>query len=518
MIELSKSLTDYLNNLKNIRKVSFTEEELRDVVGLSLSKEDIEYLRYFPNLEVLEFKGFPSITQNDLDEVAAYVPKLKELSLVSQSALITVNLEMFFFLERLSIVSNDNLTAIFNLEKLDKLIEVTIYDNKKLSINNLYDLISKLNTSYNLDLIYYYPLVNYYIDRDIDLGDLFYDKVSFIDCYGIRNVHVKVLKKEALISLLANINDIVSLYCYKNDEEFKKFNVLHKWMLDNIVYINEDVEENLEYYGVVDAFVFKKAGRLSYARVFQLLLLAAGIKAELVYSSSVTDLIGKYNGIDILPFEGEGDYAIVKCELDDKIYYTDIAWNKRTLENNCYNDLKILLVSKDELLTKHNIAGDGIVSKGSSINPKQIEEIMDEVNKTIQDVDYLFEETSISDGMVNNSAVMFAENNAEIEELKKRINEEEVGTELYNSLVEELISLEKMLSSYNKIINKYNDSQKNIITKYSDFILTNYLGFISLDRLDSGVLRKLELRKKYNVIATYLYDLLKIYLEINNIK
>ena len=37
MIELSKSLTDYLNDLKNIRKVSFTEEELQDIVALSLT-------------------------------------------------------------------------------------------------------------------------------------------------------------------------------------------------------------------------------------------------------------------------------------------------------------------------------------------------------------------------------------------------------------------------------------------------------------------------------------------------
>lgn len=518
MIELSKNITDYINELKNTSKLSFAEEDLLDIVKLSLTKEDIEYLRYFPNLESVEFKEFPSITQNELDEVATYVPKIKELILTSQSALLTLDLEMFFFLERLSIVSNDNLVEIFNLDKLNRLVEVTIYDNKKLDISNIYDLISTLKVSYNLDLIYYYPLVNYYIDKDIDLGDKFYDKVSFIDCYGIRNVHVKILKKDALFSLLNNINDIVSLYCYKNDEDFKKFNVLHKWMLDNIIFINEDVEENLDYYGVVDAFVFKKAGRLSYARLFQLLLLSAGVKAELVYSSSVTDLIGKYNDIEILPFEGDGDYAIVKCELDNKSYYTDIAWNKRTLENHCYNDLKILLVSKDELLLKHNIVGDGIVSRSASINAKVIEEINDEVDKIIHDVDYLFRETSISDPSVNNSAMMFAENNSEIEELKKKINAEEVGTELYNSLVEELISLEKMINSYNNILIKYNNSQKEIVSKYSDFILTNYLGFISVDRLDSGVLRKLELRKKYHVVSNYLYDLLKIYLEINNVK
>ena len=109
--------------------------------------------------------------------------------------------------------------------------------------------------------------------------------------FDLREVMKKDYNKEEMNVVLKgnNISDIVSMYCFNNDTDIKKFCVLHKWMLDNIVYINEDVEEHLEYYGVVDAFVHKKAGRLSYARVFQLLLLAAGIKAELVYSSSVTD-------------------------------------------------------------------------------------------------------------------------------------------------------------------------------------------------------------------------------------
>jgi hypothetical protein len=165
------------------------------------------------------------------------------------------------------------------------------------------------------------------------------------------------------MSLVNNICDIVSLYCFKSDTDIKKFCVLHKWMLDNIVYINEDVEEHLEYYGVVDAFVYKKAGRLSYARVFQLLLIFAGIETSLVYSSGVTNLIGKYQNVDLLSFDGNGDYAMVRSLIDGKYYYTDIAWNKRTLEENCYDDLKIMLVSKDDLLY-HKFSQDNITKYG----------------------------------------------------------------------------------------------------------------------------------------------------------
>jgi hypothetical protein len=289
-------------------------------------------------------------------------------------------------------------------------------------------------------------------------------------------------------------------------------------MLKNITYINEDIEEHLDYYGVVDAFVFNRAGRLSYARVFQLLLLAAGMDATLVYSSGVNSRIGEFGGHELLIFYGEGDYALVRCMIDGRYSYTDIAWNKYAVENNCYNDLKILLVSKDELLMKHRVVGEGIVEKSSTINAKVIEEILDDVKNTIHDVDYMFGEVNVDNNSVNVSSQMFATNNKEIDDLKQRINQEEVGTELYNSLVEELIDLEKVINSYNKILVKYNDGQREIINKYSDFILNNYFGVISESKLDNSWYRKLELMNKYNVISNYLYDLLNMYLNVNDVK
>lgn len=518
MIELSLKLTEYVNKYLGVEEKSFSEDVLSNVTKLELSKTDIPFLRYFPNVNSVEFNGFPSINQTDLDEVAAIVPKLNELIVKEQSALLSINLEMFFFLEKLSIISNDNLTNIFNIEKLVKLKEFTLYNNKKLDITNLYEYIKELNVDLKIDLIYYYAITNYLINEGVDISELFYERVKFVDCYGYRNVHIKTLKTDALMSLVNNICDIVSLYCFKSDTDIKKFCVLHKWMLDNIVYINEDVEEHLEYYGVVDAFVYKKAGRLSYARVFQLLLIFAGIETSLVYSSGVTNLIGKYQNVDLLSFDGNGDYAMVRSLIDGKYYYTDIAWNKRTLEENCYDDLKIMLVSKDDLLLKHSLVGEGIVDKTSTYNFKVIEEINDEVKNTIHDVDYLFKEVEISDDNVVASSQMFAENNSEIEELKRKISQEEVGTELYNSLVEELISLEKVINSYNKILVKYNDGQKAIINKYSNFILNKYFGVMSNDNIDDIMINKLELQNKYHVVSKYLYDLLKMYLNVNNIK
>lgn len=518
MVKLSLKFTEYLNKVLGTSNNEFSEEELSRITELSMGKDDIGSLRYFTNVTKLEFNCFPSISQKDLDEVATELPKLKELVIENQSALLTLNLEMFFYLEKLSIISNDNMSVIFNIDKLNKLEELVIYDNKKLDISNLYEYISELKIKFKLDLVYYYKLADYLIKNDIDISDKYFDYVSFVDCYGYRNVHTKTLKKEALTDLINNINNIVSLYCYKGDSELKKFNVLHDWMLKNITYINEDIEEHLDYYGVVDAFVFNRAGRLSYARVFQLLLLAAGMDATLVYSSGVNSRIGEFGGHELLKFYGEGDYALVRCMIDGRYSYTDIAWNKYAVENNCYNDLKILLVSKDELLMKHRVVGEGIVEKSSTINAKVIEEILDDVKNTIHDVDYMFGEVNVDNNSVNVSSQMFATNNKEIDDLKQRINQEEVGTELYNSLVEELIDLEKVINSYNKILVKYNDGQREIINKYSNFILNNYFGVISESKLDNSWYRKLELMNKYNVISKYLYDLLNMYLNVNNVK
>lgn len=518
MIKLSEKLTKYVNKVQKLNNVEFTNEDLCNVTKLVLSKEDIPSIRHFENLESIEFSSFPSITQSELDEVAAMNPKIQELIIKDQSALVNLDLEMFFYLRKLTIISNDNISYIYDLDKLSKLEEVVIYDNKNLNIDNLYDFIANSNIKFNIDLIYYHSFVNSLIDENKDISDTLYDRVQFVDCYGYRKTHVKVLKKEDLFSLLDNINDIVSLYCFDNDTDIKKFYKIHQWMMKNITYINEDVEENLDYYGVVDAFVDLKAGRLSYARTFQLLLLFVGIKTDLVYSTGATELIGKYTDIDLVSFQGDGDYALVKCLIDEKYYYTDIAWNRFTTENNCYSDLKLLLLSKEDISLKHKLVGEGIVEKSATYNPKLLEDVISEVENNIQDVDYLLKDINLSDENVSNSKELFGENNKEIDELKERISQEEVGTELYNKLVEELVSLEKVINSYNKILVKYTDSQKELIEKYSFFIMSNYLLVNDITKVSSDIRRKLELRRNYKIISQYLYDLLITLLNINFIK
>ena len=207
MVKLSLKFTKYLNDILGTSNTEFSEEELSEITELSIGKDDINSLRYFTNVTKLEFKGFPSISQKDLDDVATELPKLKELVIENQSALLTINVEMFFYLEKLSIISNDNLSVIFNIDKLNKLEELVIYDNKKLDISNLYEYITDLKIKFKLDLVYYYKLADYFIKNDIDISDRYFKHVSFVDCYGYRNVHTKTLKLEALTDLINNINN-----------------------------------------------------------------------------------------------------------------------------------------------------------------------------------------------------------------------------------------------------------------------------------------------------------------------
>ena len=115
MVKLSLKFTEYLNKVLGTSNNEFSEEELSRITELSMGKDDIGSLRYFTNVTKLEFNCFPSISQKDLDEVATELPKLKELVIENQSALLTLNLEMFFYLEKLSIISNDNMSVIFNI-------------------------------------------------------------------------------------------------------------------------------------------------------------------------------------------------------------------------------------------------------------------------------------------------------------------------------------------------------------------------------------------------------------------
>ena len=66
MIELSLKLTEYINNYLGVEEKSFSEDVLSNVTKLELSKTDIPFLKYFPNVSSVEFNGFPSINQSDL--------------------------------------------------------------------------------------------------------------------------------------------------------------------------------------------------------------------------------------------------------------------------------------------------------------------------------------------------------------------------------------------------------------------------------------------------------------------
>ena len=92
-----------------------------------------------------------------------------------------------------------------------------------------------------------------------------------------------------------NINNIVSLYCYKGDSDLKKFNVLHDWMLKNIVYINEDVEEYLSK-GTVSYTALNCARLLGFSKIVLVGQDLAYIEGQ-CYSkdSAYKDLICAYN-------------------------------------------------------------------------------------------------------------------------------------------------------------------------------------------------------------------------------
>ena len=109
LIKLSDNLTKYVNKIQNLNNSEFTEEDLCNVTKLELSKDDIPSIRHFENLESIEFSSFPSITQAELDEVAAMNPKIQELIIKEQSALVNLDLEMFFYLRKLSLIYNDNI-------------------------------------------------------------------------------------------------------------------------------------------------------------------------------------------------------------------------------------------------------------------------------------------------------------------------------------------------------------------------------------------------------------------------
>lgn len=487
MVQISPSLTNAIKERLNLKEEDvLTEEHINKITHLKVSKNDIEYLDRLPNLISIDLESFPSITNEDLEQLANKLPNLKSLKIKEQSALIDIDFSIFHNLEDLCLIHNENLETITEVNKLK---QFTFYDNKDFKDNKqIVDIIlNNPNIEYLLDILYYIDLIKYIEQNPSTKLDL--TAISWVDSIGLRKYVIHEYTNEEIDNLMSHISYIVSKYIHKTDGDIEKFGILYRYMINNVTFLNEDDPKGDKELidrvnNIYKVYNFGKGGRLSYAKAFQMLLAYAGVKSSVVYSLGALDAIGYYNGQKIYSLLGTSDYALLRVTLDDKYYYTDISWDSMVNYYRYFDELRLFLVSKEELQIRHKFVGEGNIENTYSYHGDDSDDLIMFSIERIKETDDIFND---------------------ITRLDSKIAAEELNKAL-------LANTEDNINKINLIdhnIRNYTDMKLNAIRNHLDYFSSHYFTKEELALSNSELLDLLKNRLDNKLLSKYVYEILE---------
>ncbi len=509
MIEVSDTLALAIKDRLNIdgKDNKFMEEQLEKITYLKIVKDDINSLNLFPNLSKIDFETFPSITNDDLKIVNELVPQLKSLKIKEQSALINLDFNIFKNLEELCLVHNENLETIANLPTLESF---TFYDNKDFKDNKqIVDFIKKNpNCECMLDVIYYIDVIRA-DDKEINTSN-----VKWVDSLGLRKYLVHEYTNEELDTLMGHIVYIVSKYIHNTDGDIEKFGILYRWMLNNIEFINEDDPKgDKELFervnNIYKVFNFGKGGRLSYAKAFQMLLAYAGVKSSVVYSMGALDAIGYYNGKKVYSLLGTSDYALLRVTLEGKYYYTDVAWDSMVSYYKFFDELRLFLVSKEELSIRHKFVGEGNIDKTYSYHGDDSDDLIMYAIERLDETDKVFDCVTRFDAKLVGEGMNKRLLENKVISLNNKLKDSNTSSDEVKEITEEINKVQNEIEQIELRIRDYKDQKEAEQIKYVDYFMNYYL---TKDEkaLDNNELLEVLNRKVDNyLLSKYVYEILE---------
>ena len=511
MINISGSLASKLNKLlkKNHNNAMYSEEELSSIKKISLSKNELDYIDYFINVEILELDSFPSVVNEDVELIASKLTKLRGLKIKEQNALFELDLKPLQHLEELCLIHNDNLVRIIGLDKIRRF---TFYDNKDFeNIKQIVDfLLDNQNSTIILDVSYYIDIVNILFKKDIDVSIL--NRFTWVESAGLRKYHTYEYTNAEIDAMLKLISSIVSKYVYSTDGDIEKFGVLYDWMINNIKFVNED-DPKLENVNLVSnvnkVFNYGKGGRLSYAKAFQMLLSFAGIKSSVVYSLGAIDDIGVFNGEKIYSLLGESDYAVLRVTLDGRDYYCDVAWDALVLEHGYYDKLRLFLFSKDELKIRHKFVGEANITNTHSYRGDDSDDLIVFANDRLKEVNETFEDIERLKPEIDGIGLNIAINKSRIRELKSELDNLDMVSKEYKDRINEIDSLEDKIDIDEAELIRLENARKSIIINYSKVLGDRYL-VVYKDLTYRQLMDSLTRKEEVKLLSSYMYNLLKL--------
>ena len=502
---LSKELKNRFPGFTSIEQLK--DKDLEEVRSIRLSKNDLDYLRYFKNLEELDLDIFPSIDKHDVEYIAHLLPTLKVLKIQEQNAVFDLDLSPLKNLEQLVLIHNDNLNSIKIPDNLKMLI---FYDNK--DFRDIYQLLNFIlknrNCHVTLDIVYCIKMTRTLLNM-ID-GKEILNNITWVESVGLRKYKTYEYRKDEINYLIDYVNYVVSKYIFVTDEEYEKFGILYKWMIENIKFINED-DLNNKYmnYGnnILEVFKYKKGGRLSFAKAFQFLLSFVDIETSVVYSLGASENIGYYNGERVYSLLGTSDYALLRILLNNKYYYTDIAWDSMVSDYKYFEYLSLFLVSKEELKLRHKLVGEGNIDKTYSYPDEDSEDLITFADSRIKEVDGIINdidrEKANIDGAYINCKILYDE----LDVLNKQLNELDESDMKYKELSRQRDKLKDEIDLAEAQHMRYLYLRDNILKSYTGYLLDHYIGTTSLSNKD--VIKEiLNVKKNNYVISEYMFNLI----------
>lgn len=501
MIVLSDNISSFLcNEYFNISyRNEFSNEELDKVTRLRLSKNDIKYLEFFRNVEELEFSMFPSIDDEDIKKVGLFCRSVKKIIIQEQNDLFNLDLSNFSSLNSLSIVHNDNLISVSGIRRVS---ELEIYDNKDyMDVEYLLSLVNG-NINVKLDIVYYVYMVRILVNDNRNADVL--DKCKWIESIGIRDFSVKEYSTEEVHELYELMSSIVSKYIFVTDGIYEKVGILYQWMINNIKFVNEDVDKNeniLNFNSVDKVFSYMIGGRLSYAKAFQLLLSVASVDARIVYSFGADENIGCYNGEKVYSLFGNSDYALLRLRLDDKSCYLDVAWDCYTKDFVFASDIRLFLISKEEIKRRHKIVGEGNVGNSSTYHEDDVEDLIMFSKNRINDVDRMFMKLDENKSLLLGAELNYSYASSEVDELKNKLSSCVKETEEYREINYSLNASFELLDYYYREMMEYERVVADYISDKKEELLSMYYG--------NEEQRDIDRRLKCYEISNEIYEIIK---------
>ena len=511
MIKLPQSLVMKINHLLGTNKDNFTQEDFNKIESLIIYKNEITYLDLFPNIKEIEINFISSIDNDDLKIISYKTKNIQKLIIKGQSNLTEIDINLFPSIKELTICNNENLTTLNNIGLLKKL---TLYNNRELDSKQIVDFVfENRDCLYTLDIIYLADILRYSYEKNIDYD---INCIKWIEADGLRSHKDYEFSRKEIHELLLNISYVTSKYIYNFDGDFEKFGVLYRWMINNVSFVNEDgSSNNINYDNIYKVFNFRHGGRLTYARAFQILLSFVGIKSYIVYSIGALDNIGYYNGNKVCSLVGNSDYAILRIILDDRCYYADIAWDAMISKLPYFNKMKLFLISREELVIRHNIVGENKNTLSYSYHGDDCDDLLMYSLDRINDADKVFKDIEQFDASIKAEEFNYNYLNKKYLSKKGEILKIDKDSLNYRVLSNEIVSISNDMSKVTQEINKYKEYRRDIIFKNSNYLLTNYLDRDILQMSKDKMLDIISKKYKKYFISKYMYDVL---IECLNIK